>query len=329
MPLRRSSPDQPGWSRRRRGKGFGFTDENGRRLVGEQRRRCIDLVIPPAWTDVWICPWSDGHIQAVGTDAAGRRQYLYHPEWRAQQDALKHARALVLGRSLPAARRTVRHDLTLPGTPREKALAAAFRMLDLGFLRVGGEEYAENGSYGLATLRRDHLRLQGDEVTLRFTAKSGVDQHLVLRDRKLAEALRPMLRRRSGGDDLLAYQHRRAWVDVLSSDVNDYVRAVTGSDVTAKDFRTWHATVRTASGLALKVDEATTAGKRQAVARQVIADIAGDLGNTPAVARSSYIDPRVIDLFTDGVTVQVERRRLTTPDEAVERAVLRLLSDEQ
>jgi DNA topoisomerase I len=284
-------------------------------------------VIPPAWTDVWICPWPNGHIQAVGTDAAGRRQYVYHPQWRAAQDSEKHERALELGRSLPAARRRVHADLVLPATPRPAALAAAFRMLDLGLLRVGGEEYAASGSFGLATLRRDHVRLRGEQMLLQFTAKSGVEQELVLHDAELVATVTPMYRRRSGGPDLLAYRERRTWVDVVSSDVNDYVREVTGADVTAKDFRTWHATVRAAAGLAAQSAEAATERERQAVVRQVITQVAQELGNTPTVARSSYVDPRVVELFHEGTTADVAvRRTARAPDESAERAVLDLLS---
>jgi DNA topoisomerase I len=328
--LRRSSPDDPGWSRRRRGRGFSFVDEAGRRLDGQQRQRCLDLIIPPAWTDVWICPWPDGHIQAVGTDSAGRRQYLYHPQWRAEQDAAKHERALELGRSLSAARRRVSGDLGLPGTTRPTALAAAFRMLDLGLLRIGGEEYAEGGSFGLATVRRDHVRLRDDQMTLQFTAKSGVEQQVVLRDAALVEAVRPMYRRRSGGADLLAYREGRAWTDVVSSDINEYVRDVTGADVTAKYFRTWHATVRAAAGLAAAEAAAATKGQRRAVVQQVMAQVAEDLGNTPAVARSSYVDPRVVEMYRAGTTVEVTAaENVEAPDERVEQAVIDLLSGGQ
>jgi DNA topoisomerase-1 len=332
--LRRVSAEQPGWTRRRSGRGFVYLDDHGTRIADpDQIQRLRDLVVPPAWNDVWLCPYPNGHLQAVGTDARGRRQYLYHPQWRLNRDLEKHAHVLDFGRRLPVARQRVAEHLALPGMPRERTLAIAFRMLDLGFFRVGGESYAEeNGSYGLATLRKEHVHLQGETVTFEYPAKSGVHRSLVLRDGDLAEALSMLRRRRSGGEELLAWRTGRAWTDLASIDVNQYVKEVVAADVSAKDFRTWHATVLAAITLSkIPAPGSPTAAKR-AVTR-VVREVSEHLGNTPTVCRASYIDPRVIERFQQGKTILAAvNRRMTatgelpsTGDEVVERAVLQLL----
>jgi DNA topoisomerase IB len=332
--LRTVSPNQPGWVRRRAGRGFVYLDLDKQRLSGPDLERCRRLVIPPAWQDVWICPADNGHIQAVGIDAAGRRQYLYHEEWRRRRDADKHDRVLKVAKRLPRARDLVEQHLTLPGMPRDKALAAAFRLLDLGFFRIGGETYAEeNGSHGLATLTRQEVRVSGSRLQFHFVAKSGKEQNITLVDDQVRSAIETLRRRRSGGDELLAYRVGRHWRDVSSDDINAYVKQVIGGDVSAKDFRTWHATVLAAVALAVSTNtvESPTARKR-AVAR-AMREVADYLGNTPTVARASYVDPRVIDLFEDGHTIEHALTHLgeqTTGGPAthgpIERAVLRLLT---
>lgn len=319
--LRRVDPNRPGWTRKRHGSGFSYLDADGNLLTGADRRRCQELVIPPAWTDVWICPWPNGHLQAVGTDAAGRRQYLYHPLWRAMRDEMKHERVLEFGRALPEARPIVAEHLALPGMPRERALATGFRMLDLGALRMGGEQYAQdNGTVGVATIRRDHVATRRGTVRLAFPGKSGRNHHLVLEDPELTTAVRALLARRSGGPELLAYQQGGRWVDVGSTELNEYIRDVTGMDASAKDFRTWHGALHALSALS-----AAEAGERpaRAVARAMRV-VSEHLGNTPAVARSAYVHPGVVEAFLRGKdlpAVSAEEDEV----EQVEQALLELL----
>jgi DNA topoisomerase IB len=332
--LRTVSPSQSGLTRRRQGRGFCYLDGEDRVTDPAVLARIRDLVIPPAWQDVWICRQPNGHIQAVGTDDAGRRQYLYHPAWRELRDKAKHDRMLQMAARLPRARRRVTEHLALAGMPRERALAAAFRLLDLGFFRVGGEAYAEqNGSYGLATILREHVRIEGDRIVFEYTAKSGQHRLVAVGDPQVLEAVRLLCRRRGGGDELLAYKRAGRWVDVTSADINDYVKQVVGGEFSAKDFRTWHGTVLAAVALAVSTHVADTpTARRRAVAR-AMREVADYLGNTPAVARSSYVDPRVVDLFEDGVTVEPALRRLGTGVDtgqpathgAMERAVLAML----
>lgn len=270
------------------------------------RARIEALVIPPAWTDVWICPYPNGHIQATGVDAAGRRQYLYHPTWREQKDRIKFDRVLSLAESLPGARRRVTMDLRTEGNTRERALAAAFRMLDTGALRVGSERYAEeHGSHGLSTLLCSHARIAGDVVLLEFPGKSGQEWSSELRDAELADVLRA-LKRRGPTARLLAWRDERGWHPLSAEDINDYVRERTGGDFTAKDFRTLHGTVAAARALA-KAGPQPTPTARKRVITAAVREVAELLGNTPAVARSSYIDPRLIDHFDDGRTIDPKR----------------------
>jgi DNA topoisomerase IB len=337
MRLRRVQVRGPGLGRRRSGAGFVYLDADGGRITDpEVITRCRSLVIPPAWTDVWICPVPNGHIQAIGTDDAGRRQYLYHPAWRESRDAAKHERILDLARRLPTARRRVTMDLNLPGMPRERALAVAFRLLDLGYFRVGGETYAEhNGSYGLATLRKRHLRITKDgDLVFAYLAKSGQSRRLVLHDEALVAPLTTLRRRRGGDDELLAYRQCGRWVDVTSADINEYVKERLGPDASAKDFRTWHATVLAALELALRTPDATTRTARRRAEREAVKAVAEYLGNTPAVCRASYIDSRVLDLAERGRTIDLKlAARAENPDHpapprthgAVELAVLDLL----
>lgn len=327
--LRRVSPNTPGWARRRVGRGFSYRDENGEPLGPAELRRVKDLVIPPAWRDVWICPRPNGHIQAVGTDAAGRRQYLYHPQWRLERDRLKFERVATAARELPAVRRRIAEHLALERMPLERANAVAERLLDLGSFRIGSDVYADtNGSFGLTTIERRHVRLTDGVLVFRFTGKSGIEHTVTIDDAEVVRALERM-RRRRGGDRLLAYQEARRWVDLDAAAVNLYLRELLGADLTAKDFRTWHATVVAATSLALTDEPGTTPASRKRAVRTAVAEVAEFLGNTPTVARSSYIDPRVLDLYEDGVTIaEVARRRHRSPERRqaeIERAVLGLL----
>lgn len=299
--LRRSDPSAAGWSRRRRGRGFVYLDSSGRQLSQRRTRRVRDLAIPPAWTDVWICPWPNGHIQAVGRDSADRLQYLYHPAWRRRMDAAKYQHMLAFGAALPDARRRVARDLGLPGMPREKALAVGFRLLDLGAVRVGGEAYArQHGTVGIATIRREHVSTsKGRIVHLSFPAKGGRLHTIELRDAALASSVRELLARRSGGPELLAYREEDGWHDVRSSDVNAYIRDVTGCEATAKDFRTWHANVQFLAFLCGGA-AAETARQRACRRKDATRHVADLLGNTPAVARASYLDPRLGRMYQDG-----------------------------
>jgi len=330
--LRTVSPSDPGWTRRRAGKGFVYLDQLGVRLPPEDRERCVRLVIPPAWEEVWICQRPNGHLQAVGTDAAGRRQYLYHPEWRRKRDESKHDRVLEVAGRLPRARRRVAVHLQLDGMPYERALATAFRLLDLGFFRIGGETYAEaNHSYGLATIRKEHVTVENRTVVFDFVAKSGQERYVALADDLVRASVADLLRRRSGGPELLAYKDGRRWKDVTSTDINSYVKEQVGGEVSAKDFRTWHGTVIAAVALAAANADATTATARKRAVSAAMKQVSEYLGNTPTVARSSYVDPRVIDLFADGVTISPKLASLDddlsdgSTHGRVERAVLNLL----
>ena len=249
--LRRVSPSRPGWTRRRRGRGFAYFDESDRPLAADDVARCKALAIPPAWRDVWICPLANGHLQATGTDDAGRRQYLYHPGWRERRDKAKFERVVEFAKRLPRARLVVADHLALPGMPRERVLGTAFRLLDLGFFRIGGEEYADdNGSYGLATLEKRHAHIEGRSIVFEYPAKSGQERLIAVADDAVLAAVTELRRRRGGGPELLAYRDGRRWRDVSSGDINSYVKSVIDGEVSAKDFRTWHGTVLAAVALA-------------------------------------------------------------------------------
>jgi DNA topoisomerase-1 len=327
--LRRTFPDQPGWSRRRAGKGFAYLDEHGNRLDDEQVQRCKALVIPPAWTDVWITPYSNGHLQAVGTDDAGRKQYLYHPQWRASRDAAKFDRILLFGKALSKARERVLSDIGAEGMSLERSCGVAVRLLDLGYFRIGNDVYTDtNGSFGLTTLRKDHVSKHGGALRFHFVGKSGVEHTIDIDDKAAIEALDVMRRRRGGGDELLAWKDGKRWRDLGASDVNDYIRGCFGIEATAKDFRTWHATVIAAAALA-ETDEpgATKASRKRAVV-SAMKEVSEFLGNTPTLARTAYVDPRVVEAYERGRTIKV-RGSYDTADArqaALERAVLKLLA---
>jgi DNA topoisomerase-1 len=295
----------PGIRRRRAGRGFTYLDEGERIGDAEVVERIKALAIPPAWEDVWICSDPDGHIQATGLDAKGRRQYRYHDEWREERDREKHDRVLRFARRLPALREQVAADLALDGMPRDRVLACAVRLLELGFFRIGGEAYAEeNDTYGLATLHKGHVKVRGDSLVFDYDAKSGQRRVCEVADPDVREVIVALRRRRSPADeDLLAFKDDDGtWVDVRSQDINKYLQDAIGDEFSAKDFRTWVGTVLAAAGLAAQDPDDSEAGRRRAVAG-VVRDVAEHLGNTPAVARSAYIDPRVVERFERDDTV--------------------------
>ncbi len=327
--LRRTFPDQPGWTRRRSGKGFTYLDQDGHRLDADQVQRCKDLVIPPAWTDVWITPYANGHLQAVGTDDAGRRQYLYHPQWRTSRDSAKFDRILGFGKALSKARERVLSDIGAETMSLERSCAVAVRLLDLGYFRIGNDVYTDtNGSFGLTTLRKDHVSKHGAAVRFHFVGKSGIEHTIDIDDKAAIEALDVMRRRRGGGDELLAWKDGRSWRDLGASDVNDYIRGCFGIDATAKDFRTWHATVIAAAALAESDEPGETKASRKRAVSSAMKEVSEFLGNTPTLARTAYVDPRVVEAYERGRTIKV-RGKYDTVDArqaALERAVLKLLA---
>ncbi len=299
----------PGYARRRAGRGFTYLDARGRRLSDDAEiARIRALAIPPAWSCVWICPDADGHIQATGLDAKGRRQYRYHDDWRARRDRQKHDRMLDLARALPDLRRRIDRDLAAGGLGRDRVLAGAVRLLELGLFRVGSEAYAsDNGSYGLATVRKGHVRSVGGELRFDYPAKSGQRRVVTIRDPAVADLVRALKRRRRGGPELLAYKDDSGrWVDVRSGDINAYLQEALGSEFTAKDFRTWAATVLAAVALAAEEGGSPGPAERDRAIVRVVRGVADQLGNTPTVARGSYVDPRVIDRFRAGDTLDVD-----------------------
>jgi DNA topoisomerase-1 len=330
--LRTVSPKDPGWTRRRAGRGFIYLDQTGNRLSDEEAERCKLLVIPPAWTEVWICPAPNGHMQAVGTDDAGRRQYIYHQQWREKRDQSKHDRVLEVAAKLPKARRLVAQHLQQDGMPYERALGTAFRLLDLGFFRIGGEAYAEsNNSFGLATIRKEHVTLENSSVVFDYVAKSGKERYIALADELVLGAVSDLKKRRGGGPELLAYRDGHRWRDISSAEINEYIKDVVGGEVSAKDFRTWHGTVIAAVALANANEKATTESARRRAVSRAMKEVSSYLGNTPSVARASYVDPRLVDLFNDGATISPKLASLDqdlsdgTTHGKIEKAVLGLL----
>ena len=349
--LRRSRPSSPGLTRRRAGKGWTYLDAEGRRVDDAAVvERCKALVIPPAWTDVWICPWPNGHLQAVGTDDAGRRQYLYHPDWRTARDQAKHERVLEVAARLPEARRTVADHLELGDMSREHVLAAAFRLLDLGLFRVGGETYAtDNGSFGLATVERRHVRVGAEGISFDYVAKSGKRRRIVLQDEQCAAGRHA----RSSGAGTTA----RA-APTCSPGGSPTAAAPAGATSPAPTSTTTctrssgrtraRRTSAPGTGRCSPPGRSPWPGRRRRCrgprrARAVAAvmrEVSEHLGNTPSVARASYVDPRVVDLWEDGIAITPVVEALgadgaadVTPgersedaQEALERAVLELLT---
>jgi DNA topoisomerase I len=333
--LLRSDCSGPGIARRGRGRGFEYLDEQGRRVTDpEVLERIRALGIPPAWRDVWICPSPRGHLQATGTDTAGRKQYLYHEAWRTRRDAEKFADMERFARALPVLREHVEDDLAGDGYTRTRVLACSVRLLDRGFFRIGSEEYTE--SFGLATMRKEHVHLSSDgEMVFDYPAKSGIRRVQAVVDARAAEIIAALKRRRGGGDELLAYKDGGRWRDLRSEDINYYLKGATGDDFSAKDFRTWNATLLAAVALSVSGQVAgTKTGRTRAITRAV-KEVAHYLGNTPAVCRSSYIDPRVFDAYRAGLVIgrplreaaDTEPGELPIHQRALEEAVLDLIAE--
>ena len=291
---------KPGISRQATKDGFDFFLPNGTKITDDRViARIKKLAIPPAYTDVWICRDPNGHLQAVGRDARGRKQYRYHPRWRTTRDEAKYGKMLVFGRKLPVIRENVEKDLSLPGLPRQKVLAAIVRLLERTLARIGNEEYAKtNNSFGLTTLRRRHAKVRGNVVELDFRAKHGIQRHIELKDRRLAGIIKRLQDIR--GQELFQYLdddgERRT---ISSDDVNDYLRTISGEDITAKDFRTWAATNLAAIALAEceAVDNQARAKKN---VLRAVETVAGLLGNTPSICRKCYIHPAIFEGYLDG-----------------------------
>lgn len=328
MRLRRSSVAGKGIARVRCGRGFRYLDDSGEPVTDPGTLdRVRGLVIPPAWRDVWICPFPNGHIQAVGTDDAGRRQYLYHTEWRRARDEEKHERVLDLAARLPEVRARIHQDLTGSGLGRDRVLAGALRILDRGVFRTGGEEYAEeNDSHGVTTLLRDHVTRTGDELFFEFPAKGGVERSAVIRDPELAKLISALRRGRRPEDRLFTYRNGNGERQELRArDVNDRFKELAGDEFTVKDMRTWTATVLAATEFAARERPASRRAARRAEAG-VMRVVAEQLGNTSAVTRRSYVDPRVCEAFRAGRTIEPVPRRIDAGTRGkLERAVLRLL----
>lgn len=310
MRLRRSDVGGPGIHRRRRGRGFSYHDDAGVSVADTATLRRIEqLVIPPAWRKVWVCPHPNGHIQAVGTDAAGRRQYLYHSQWQEERGEEKFDRVLELSGALADWRSDIAGDLRRRGLNRDRVLALGLRLLDLGYFRAGGDQYAEeNNSFGIATLLREHITLRPDAVEFDYPAKSGVRRTLLVEDPAVVRAVRSLQRNRRNGDRLLAFRNSSEWTEVHAEDLNVRFKEMVGDDYTVKDLRTWHGTVLAAEAFVdadPPVDDKVTKRVETAVMREV----AEALGNTPAVARSAYVDPRVVDAYRDGLTIGAAVRR--------------------
>ena len=332
--LRYSSDAAPGIRRRRRGRGFSYRDADGALLRDRDAlARIRALAIPPAWTDVWICPWPNGHVQATGRDARGRKQHRYHARWRRARDESKFDRMIEFAAALPAIRERADTDLARPGLPREKVVAAVVRLLELTLIRVGNDEYARlNQSFGLTTLRNRHARIEGSQVRFRFRGKSGQQHEVGFRDRRLAGVVKRC--QELPGQELFQYVDEDGEVrDVASDDVNAYLREASGGEFTAKDFRTWAGTVLAYRAL-LALDPAQSASDAKRKVVEAMRETADHLGNTPAVARQSYVHPAVLEAYMDGrvggALVEAAEEQGTPPETATpaeEAAVMDLLAE--
>lgn len=332
--LRYATDSRPGFTRRRAGRGFTYRDVEGA-TIGDPDvlARIRAIAIPPAWTDVWISPWPNGHLQATGRDARGRKQYRYHARWRDRRGTENFDRMVDFARSLPRIRRRCDQDLARRGMTRDKVLAAVVRLLELTLIRVGNDEYARlNRSFGLTTMRGRHAQVKGTSIRFRFRGKGGTFHEVGLRDRRLAAIVRRC--QDLPGQDLFAYIDEDGEVrDVTSDDVNDYLREASGGDFTAKDFRTWAGTLLAYRALrALQPEDHGPAARRNVV--EAMRVTAARLGNTPAVARGSYVHPAVLDAYLEGslgraLVDAAERQALppTGADRSEEQAVLRLLRE--
>jgi DNA topoisomerase I len=324
--LRWVCDDRPGLRRRRAGKkSFRYFDADGKPVRDERTlERIRKLAIPPAWTDVWICPSPNGHLQATGRDARGRKQYRYHPRWRERRDETKYDKMLVFGYALPLLRARVEADLGRPGLPREKVLATVVRLLETTLIRVGNEEYARaNKSFGLTTLRNHHVDVKGAELRFEFRGKSGVQRRVSVHDRRLARVVRRC--QDLPGHELFQYvddEGERHTID--SSDVNQYLREITNQELTAKDFRTWNGTVLAAAALR-EAMQTGPRGRSQRVVTRCIDRVAQRLGNTKAVCRKCYVHPAVIEAYLDGT---LETALAAAPDAQAKRHLAALDADE-
>jgi DNA topoisomerase I len=311
--LEYSTDESPGFRRRKQGRSFVYFD-NKRRVIRDLAvlQRIHELRIPPAWTNVWICPSPKGHLQATGRDARGRKQYRYHSSWDVARDALKFDRVILFAKNLPRIRRRIARDIKRPGLPREKVLAAMLRLMDRTSIRVGNEEYARtNHSYGLTTLEDRHARFHGSDIQLRFRGKSGKVQNILLSDKRLAKIMRSC--QELHGQELFQYLDESGAVcDVTSRDVNDYLRQIGGHDFTAKDFRTWAGTTIAVDALILRVGASSIASAKRNI-NAALDCVASQLGNTRAVCRKSYVHPGVLEAYSLGQLEKLIRRASGPP----------------
>jgi DNA topoisomerase-1 len=323
--LRYSTDAAPGIRRRKRGNTFSYVDARGASLRDRDAlKRIKRLAIPPAWADVWISPHENGHIQATGRDARGRKQYRYHTDWREQRDQNKFDRMIEFAQALPRIRRRVKRDLTRRGMPREKVLATVVRLLEATLIRVGNDEYArQNNSYGLTTMHNRHARVVGTQIHFTFRGKSAKRHEISVRDPKLARIVRHC--QDLPGQELFGYEDENGQPhDVTSQDVNDYLRSVSGKDFTAKDFRTWAGTVLAAIALR-EFEAATSKAEAKKNVLTAIEAVARMLGNTPAVCRKCYVHPRILDSYLDGSTIATIRQRAARK---IDRSLSRLKPEE-
>ena len=298
--LRYISDARPGIRRRKSGKGFTYTRADGSKLpAAHVLRRIKSLAIPPVWTDVWICPFEDGHLQATGRDAKGRKQYRYHPRFREVRESTKYEHVMAFADALPAIRAKVREHMALGGLAREKILATVVHLLETTLIRVGNDDYArQNNSYGLTTLKARHVAVDGNEVRFRFTGKSGKQWSLRVKDRRIAKIIRAC--QELPGQELLQYlDEDEKPRDVTSSDVNAYLKKITGDDITAKDFRTWAGTVLAAMALG-EMRSFDNAAQAKRNLRDAIEKVSARLGNTPTICRKCYVHPEVLTSYLDG-----------------------------
>ena len=308
--LRYVTDSQPGIHRRQRGKGFQYIDAEGKGVRDKETlSRIKSLVIPPAWSNVWICQSPKGHLQVTGRDAKGRKQSRYHPRWREVRDETKYERMTIFGAVLPTIRERVEHDLGLPGMPRLKVLAAIVRLMEATLIRVGNEEYArENNSYGLTTMRNKHVEVDGSNVTFNFKGKSGVRHTIDINDRRIAKIIQRC--QDIPGYELFQYVDKEGNNHSIdSADVNDYLREISGQDFTAKDFRTWAGTVLACTMLReFEAFQSQTQAKKNVV--QAIKDVSARLGNTPSVCRKCYVHPAVLDTYFSGAMIDTVKQRV-------------------
>jgi DNA topoisomerase-1 len=310
MRLRRSAVRGPGIRRVRRGRGFSYENPDGTAVTDAATlQRVRDLVIPPAWKKVWICPYPNGHIQAVGTDAAARLQYLYHQKWQEERNEEKFDRVLEMSAALPDMRRRIAADLRRRGRERDRVLALALHLLDLGYFRAGSEQYAEeNNSYGIATLLCEHVALHKQAVEFDYPAKSGVRRTLLIEDPQVVLSARALLRGRGRAERFLVCRNGSGWIDLHADDLNARFKELVGEDYTVKDLRTWHGTVLAAAAF-VDADPPADNTVIKRVESAVMKEVAEELGNTPAVTRSSYVDPRVVEGYESGLTIVAGARR--------------------